>query len=96
MIRYLMIVFLLLSLVSWAQVTLHPSDNVPRIVSSKPAGTTFIFTPGTYRLSQSIIPKNNDQFIGQTSCAPPTSSCPAIISGGSRDWSLGHVRRYQL
>ena len=82
MIRYLMIVFLLLSLVSWTQVTLHPSDNVPRIVSSKPAGTTFIFTPGTYRLSQSIIPKDNDQFIGQTSCAPPTTSCPAIISGG--------------
>jgi parallel beta-helix repeat protein len=80
MIRHVVVVFL--SLVSSAQVTLHPADNVPKIVSSNPAGTTFIFTPGTYRLSQSIIPKNNDQFIGQTSCAPPTTSCPAIISGG--------------
>jgi hypothetical protein len=82
MIRHGIVVFFLLHLVSWAQVTLHPTDDVPKIVSSKPAGTTFIFAPGTYRLSQSIRPKDNDQFIGQTSCAPPTTSCPAIISGG--------------
>src|SRR5580704_19748109 len=88
MIRHLMIAFLPLSLVSWAQVTLHPSDNVPKIVSSKPAGTTFIFAPGTYRLSQSIIPKDNDRFVGQTSCAPPTTSCPAIISGAQAIGSL--------
>jgi parallel beta-helix repeat protein len=74
--------FVLFSFVSWAQVTLHPTDNVPRIVSSRPEGTTFIFTPGTYRLSEPILPKNNDKFIGQTLCAPPASSCPAIISGG--------------
>lgn len=73
--------FLLLSLASWAQATLHPTDNVARIVSSKPEGTTFVFAPGTYRLSEPIVPKNNDRFIGQTSCAPPASSCPAIISG---------------
>jgi parallel beta-helix repeat protein len=82
MIRYLTIGFCLLRLVSWAQITLHPTDNVPKIVSSKPPGTTFIFTPGTYRLSQSITPKDNDQFIGQSSCAPPASSCTAIITGG--------------
>ncbi len=77
-----MFVFLLLSLSSWAQVTLHPTDNVPKIVGSKAAGTTFVFTPGTYRLSQSILPKDNDQFVGQTSCDPPATSCPAIITGG--------------
>ena len=82
MIPRLMIAFLLLSLAGWAQVTLHPTDNVPKIVSSKPPGTTFVFTPGTYRLSQSIIPKDNDQFVGQTSCDPPATSCPAIITGG--------------
>lgn len=82
MTRRLIIVFFLLDLVSWAQVTLRPTDDVPRIVSSRPAGTTFIFTPGTYRLSQSIKPKDGDHFIGQTSCAPPATSCPAIISGG--------------
>lgn len=64
-----------------AQVTLHPSDNVSKIVNSKPAGTTFIFTPGTYRLSQAIVPKDNDKFIGETFCAPPANPCPAIISG---------------
>ncbi|MGB6260342.1 MAG: Ig-like domain-containing protein [Candidatus Sulfotelmatobacter sp.] len=82
MIRRPMFVFLLLSLSSWAQVTLHPTDNVPKIVGSKAAGTTFVFTPGTYRLSQSILPKDNDQFVGQTSCDPPATSCPAIITGG--------------
>jgi parallel beta-helix repeat protein len=80
MIRHL-VAFLLLTLVGWAQVTLHPTDNVPGVVSSKPAGTTFIFTPGTYRLSQPILPKNDDRFIGQASCAPPASPCPAIITG---------------
>lgn len=67
---------------SWAQVILHPSDYVPKIVSSKPPGTTFVFTPGIYRLSESIIPRDNDRFIGQTACAPPPTSCPALISGG--------------
>jgi hypothetical protein len=82
MIRHPLTAFLLLSSVCCAQVTLHPSDNVPKIVNAKPPGTTFLFTPGIYRLSQSIIPKDNDKFIGETSCAPPASSCPAIISGG--------------
>ena len=81
MIRY-PTAFLLLGLVCSAQVTLHPTDNVFKIVSSKPPGTTFIFTPGTYRLSQPIIPKDNDKFIGETSCSPPSTPCPAIISGG--------------
>jgi hypothetical protein len=82
MIRHSLVVCLLLTCVSWAQITLHPSDNVPKIVSSKPAGTTFVFTPGTYRLSQPIIPKDNDKFIGQAACAPPQSTCQAVISGG--------------
>jgi Bacterial Ig domain/Right handed beta helix region len=88
MIRQLLILLFALDLVSWAQVTVHPTDDVPRIVSSKPPGTTFVFTPGTYRLSQSIIPKDNDRFIGQASCTPPATSCPAIISGGVAIGSL--------
>jgi len=91
MIRYPMVVFFLLSLVSSAQVTLHPSDNVSKIVSSKPPGTTFVFTPGTYRLSEPIVPKDNDTFVGETSCAPPSSSCPAIISGGVE---IGHLAKF--
>jgi hypothetical protein len=74
--------FLIFSSAGWAQVILHPTDNVPAIVSSKPPGTTFRFTPGIYRLSQPILPRDNDRFIGQTSCAPPATPCPAIISGG--------------
>jgi hypothetical protein len=78
---FLPLIVLLFPFAGAAQVTLHPSDNVPKIVSSKPPGTTFIFTPGTYRLSEAIIPKDNDKFVGETACAPPKSACPAIISG---------------
>jgi hypothetical protein len=74
-------IFFVLSVACWAQVKLHPMDNVPKIVGSRPAGTTFIFTPGTYRLSQPIIPKDKDKFIGETPCNPPQSPCPATISG---------------
>jgi hypothetical protein len=76
------LLILVLSSADWAQVILHPTDNVSKIVSSNPAGTTFLFAPGIYRLSQSILPKDHDRFIGQTPCAPPTTPCQAIISGG--------------
>jgi hypothetical protein len=82
MLRNSMLAILLLSAASPAQVTLHPGDNIPKTVASKPPGTTFVFTPGTYRLSQPIIPKENDKFVGATACEPPESACPAIISGG--------------
>jgi parallel beta-helix repeat protein len=83
MIRRLVVFLFLPGLVASAQVILHPRDNVPKIVSSKPEGTTFIFTAGLYRLSEPIIPKNNDQFLGQTPCAPPQDACEAILNGAT-------------
>ena len=62
-------------------VNIFPGDDIAETVSSSPAGTTFIIYPGTYRMTQPIVPKNNDAFVGQTACAPPATSCPAIISG---------------
>jgi parallel beta-helix repeat protein len=64
-------------------VNIFPGQDIPNIVNASPAGTTFVIYPGTYRLSEPIIPKNGDTFIGQTTCAPPNSSCPAIISGST-------------
>jgi parallel beta-helix repeat protein len=64
-------------------VDIHPGDDIPTIVANNPAGTTFVIYPGTYRLTQPIIAQNGDSFIGQTACAPPASSCPAIISGST-------------
>jgi parallel beta-helix repeat protein len=81
MIRQALIAVLVGSCTSWAQTVLHTSDNVPKIVASKPPGTTFVFTSGTYRLQQPIVPKDNDKFIGETPCAPPVTACAAIISG---------------
>jgi len=66
-----------------ATVDIHPGQDIPTIVSANPAGTTFIIYPGTYRLTEPIIPKNGDSFIGQTACAPPTTPCPAVISGST-------------
>jgi len=50
-------------------------------VAENPAGTTFLIYPGTYRLETHIVPKTGDSFIGQTACAPPKTSCPAILTG---------------
>jgi Right handed beta helix region len=55
---------LLLPVATHAQVTLNPGDNVQAIVNAHPAGTTYVFSPGLYRM-QSISPKAGDTYIGQ-------------------------------
>jgi parallel beta-helix repeat protein len=62
-------------------VNIFPGEDIPTVVANSPAGTTFIIYPGTYRLTKPITPKNDDSIIGETSCAPPATSCPAIITG---------------
>ncbi len=64
-----------------AVVSISPGTAVQTVVDANPAGTTFVFQPGTYRLPAPINPKIGDSFVGQTACAPPASSCPAILSG---------------
>ena len=71
-----------------ATVDIRSGDDIPSVVTANPAGTKFLIYPGTYRLTQNIVPKNGDSFIGQTACAPPKSSCPAIISGSTVIGSL--------
>ena len=72
-------------------VQIHPGQNIPQIVADNPAGTTFVIYPGTYRLTTHIVPKTGDTFIGQTVCAPPQSSCPAILSGAQR---IGYLSKF--
>jgi hypothetical protein len=64
-----------------ATVNIQPGDDIPSIVAANPPGTTFVIAPGTYRLTAHIVPQTGDSFIGQTVCAPPTTSCPAILTG---------------
>jgi hypothetical protein len=64
---------LLLPVATHAQVTLNPGDNVQAIVNANPAGTTYVFSPGLYRM-QSISPKAGDTYIGQ----------PGAVLNGSR------------
>jgi hypothetical protein len=61
-------------------VTLHPGDNVPSIVTSNPAGTTFTFSAGTYRLSGPITPKNNDVFVSATGAKVYISGAVVVSS----------------
>ena len=69
-------------------VDIYPGTDIPSVVNASPAGTTFVIHPGTYRLTHSITPKNGDSFVGQIACAPPTTSCPAILSGSKIIGSL--------
>jgi hypothetical protein len=46
------------------QVNLSPGENIQSFVSNNPPGTTFVLSSGVYRM-QSIVPKDNDVFIGQ-------------------------------
>ena len=58
---------------STGQVTVRPGDNIQAVVAAHPPGTSFVITPGTYRL-QSIRPKDGDTFTGQ----------PGAILNGAR------------
>jgi len=73
---------------SGSVVTISPGTAIQSVVDANPSGTTFVLQPGTYRLQSAIIPQNGDTFIGQTVCAPPTTSCLAIISGSTEIGSL--------
>jgi hypothetical protein len=81
-----------------ATVNINPGQDIPTVVLQNPVGTTFIIYPGTYRLKTPIVPKSGDSFIGQTACAPPNTSCPAIISGSTEIGSLATVNgtNYQV
>src|SRR6266700_5989610 len=45
-------------------VNVYPANNIETVVDANAAGTTFVITPGTYRL-QSVTPKSGDIFEGQ-------------------------------
>jgi Right handed beta helix region/Bacterial Ig domain len=75
-------------------VTITPGTNIVSVVNSSPAGTTFVIAPGTYRLTAPIAPKTGDIFEGQTACAPPTTSCTAIISGAHLLTTFTHSGGY--
>ncbi len=55
--------------------------DIPSVVAASPPNSTFIISPGMYRLQGAIITKDGDAFVGETSCAPPQTACPAILSG---------------
>jgi enterochelin esterase-like enzyme len=45
-------------------VAIHPGVDVQSAIASHPAGSTYCFAPGLYRLAQSIVPKEGNRLIG--------------------------------
>lgn len=64
-------------------VQISPGQNVGAIVSSNPAGTTFAFSPGIYRISTPINAKNGDIFLGPCTTPPCPASAQAVLSGAT-------------
>lgn len=77
---YLGLLLLLPVPVFGGTVTVSPGSNVPAIVQNSPSGTTFQFAAGVYRLSQPIVPKDNDIFIGASGLATKLSGSVAVSS----------------
>ena len=63
---------------------IRPGDNIQSIVDQHPAGTSFVITPGLYRL-QSIKAKDGDSFTGEQG---------AILSGAQLLPNLNHEGQY--
>ena len=61
-------------------VEVAPGDDVVRIVAAAPAGTTFRFAPGVYRLTTPIVPAPHDAFLGTP---PDPDAADALARGGT-------------
>lgn len=46
-------------------VRIEPGQNVIDVIERNPPGTTYIFAAGVHRLTESIVPKTGDRFIGE-------------------------------
>jgi hypothetical protein len=64
-----------------ATINIFPGMDIPTVVAANAAGSTYIIYPGVYRVTKPIVAKNGDSYIGQTPCAPPATTCPAILNG---------------
>lgn len=72
------------------EVIIRPGEDVRAIISSNPAGTTFSFEPGLYRLSSRNFVETGDSFIGRG---------PGVVLNGARlltHWQQDHNGRYYV
>ena len=46
-------------------VEIHPGDDVQAAIDANPAGTTFLIKAGVHRLTDFVIPKESNHFIGE-------------------------------
>jgi hypothetical protein len=48
-----------------AGIAVSPAADVAALVDASPAGSTFCFQPGRYRIERTVFPKSGDRLIGQ-------------------------------
>lgn len=71
-------------------ITATPGDNLQAFVDQYPAGTTFSFAAGIYRL-QSVLPKSHDSFVGQTGAILSGAALLSDFSESDTYW-IAHVQ----
>lgn len=71
-------------------VTVTPLDNFQALVNEYPAGTTFTLTPRIHRF-QSVVPKNNDVFTGETGAILSGAALLGNFSQSGSTWT-SHVQ----
>lgn len=68
-------------------VTIEPSDAVQPIIDAHPAGTTYCFSSGTYRLRSALRPKAGDSLIGRLGAVVSGSQVLTGWRKTGRGWS---------
>ena len=76
------------------KVAIQPGADIVGLVASSPEGTTFVFSPGTYRLQNPIIARNGDVFLGPCATPPCAASSQAILNGSTLLTNFQHSGSY--
>jgi len=68
------------------ELTVHPGDDIGKLVQQNPPGTAFQIQAGVYRL-QSIVPKDGDSFIGEPGAILNGAQLLTQFSRSGRFWT---------
>jgi len=77
-----------------ATVEINPGADIVALVASSPAGTTFVFSAGTYRMQNPIDAKGGDVFVGPCGKPPCAASSQAVLNGSKLLTTFQHSGSY--
>ena len=85
-----------LSAYSGPSVTITPGSAIQPLVDANPAGTTFVFEPGLYRLSSTIRPEERGQLRRPNNLRAARNLLSSHLEWFEGDWEFGCIRRNEL